>query len=70
MTGSKTYVLNKEDALKILKGAGIAAGGALVAYLLNVLPSVEFGASAYIAVPLLSVLLNAALKFFKNNTKE
>ena len=63
---SKKYQLNKKDGFKILKGAGIAAGGAVVAYLVGVLPNVDFGELTYIAIPVISILLNAGLKFFKN----
>ena len=63
---SEKYKLNKKDGFKILKGAGIAASGAVIAYLVGVLPNVDFGELTYIAIPMISVLLNAALKFFKN----
>lgn len=67
MTDSPKYKLNKEDLLKIGKGAGIAAGGAFFAFLLEVLPQIDFGEISYIVIPMLSILINAALKFFKNN---
>jgi len=62
---AEKYQLNKKDGFKIAKGAGIAAGGAFIAYLLGVLPNIDFGEMTYIAIPMISVLLNAALKFFK-----
>lgn len=58
------YELNKKDLLKILKGAGIAGGGAVVAFLIQLLPNVNWGSYAYLVVPVGGVLLNAALKFF------
>lgn len=58
--------LNKKDGFKIAKGAGLAAGGAVAVYLLETLPNVDFGVYTYMAIPLISILLNAALKFFKN----
>jgi hypothetical protein len=69
MPDSPKYKLNKEDMLKVAKGAGIAAGGAFFAFLLEILPQIDFGEVAYIAIPMISILINAALKFFKNNKK-
>jgi len=66
MKNSEKLKLNKQDGLKIAKGAGIAVGGALIVYLLNILPNVDFGEFTYMAIPIISVLLNSALKFFKN----
>lgn len=61
---SEKFTLNKEDGLKIAKGAGIAIGGALLTYLLEVLPSIDFGNYTLILAPVLSILINAGLKFF------
>jgi hypothetical protein len=64
---SKQFTLNKEDGLKILKGAGMAVGGSLVAYLLLTLNDVDFGTYGYILIPLCSIVLNSLDKFFKGN---
>ena len=60
---SERFRYNKEDGLKILKGAGIAMGGALLTFLLEVLPKVDFGEYTLIVVPILSILINSGLKF-------
>ncbi|MEW6126721.1 MAG: hypothetical protein AB1757_06760 [Acidobacteriota bacterium] len=60
---SPRFTLNKQDAKKILKGAAIAAGGAIATYLLQELPNVNFGQYTPLIVALASVLLNALLKF-------
>lgn len=60
---SKRFSFNKEDGLKILKGAGIAIAGALLTFLLGILPEVDFGESTLIVAPILSILINAGLKF-------
>lgn len=65
MEKSKRWKLNKEDGLKILKGAGIAAGGGALTYLATVLIQVDFGQYAMIAVPLFSFLINAGVKWLK-----
>lgn len=62
---SDKFRLNKEDSLKILKGAGIALAGALLTYLAEILPKVDFGNYTLIVAPIISILINAGLKFFK-----
>jgi len=57
--------LNKEDGKKILKGLGIAVGGTAVAFLLDMLPQIDWGQYAYVVIPLASVALNTLLKVFK-----
>lgn len=64
---SKKYRLNKDDGKKIVKGAGIAAGGAVLVYLLSTLPQVDFGSSTPLVVALASILLNSARKWLQDN---
>ena len=61
---SKKCSLNKADLLKIGKGAIFALGGALCAYLLTVLPDFDFGPQTLLASSLISILLNAGVKYF------
>lgn len=60
---SKKHSLNKADGKKILKGAGIAMGGALLTYIAQVVPNVDFGAYTGVVVALSAVLVNAAMKY-------
>ena len=60
---SKKYSLNKEDALKIGKGAIIAISGALLSYALIAINQVDFGANTLVIVPILTILINTGLKF-------
>ena len=62
---SKQFSLNKEDLLKIGKGALIALSGALLTYLLQVLPNVDFGVYTPMVVSVASILINAGLKFIQ-----
>jgi len=62
---SKKFSLNKKDGLKIAKGAGIALGGALLTYVAQIVPEVEFGSYTALVVALSSVLINAGLKFIE-----
>jgi hypothetical protein len=70
---SYKYKLNKEDGLKVLKGAGIAAGGVLIPALIEtgstllnyfsaVVPQIDFGSWTPVAIVVSSVLINAARK--------
>ena len=67
MDGSKRYHLNKKDGAKILKGAGIAGGGAVIGYLIIILTDIDFGSQTPIIVAVAGIFLNAALKFFKDS---
>jgi hypothetical protein len=62
---SPKFTLNKKDLLKIGKGAIIAMSGAVLTYLLSVLPQIEFGQYTPIAAALLSIAINAGLKFIE-----
>ena len=62
---SPRFQLNKEDGKKILVGASIATGGALLTYILEVLPNVDFGELTPVIVAVLSILINAGRKFLE-----
>ena len=64
---SKKYKLNKTDSKKIGKGALIALGGALLTYIADLLPQVDFGAYTPIAVAIGGILVNLGWKFLKGN---
>jgi len=59
---SAKYKLNKHDLMKLTKGAGVAMGGALVTYLLQLLPNVDFGEYTVVVVGVLSIGLNSLRK--------
>ncbi len=60
---SKKFALNKEDGQAILRGALVAIAGALVTYLIELLPNVDFGEYTPMVVSILSILLNAGRKW-------
>lgn len=66
---SAKYSLNKEDALKIGKGAIIAVSGALLTYALQVVGTIDFGTNTVLIVPILTILINAGLKFIQGGEK-
>lgn len=57
--------MTSQHYLSILKGAGIAIGGALLTYLLGQLPGISFGVYTSAATALLSILINAGLQWLK-----
>jgi hypothetical protein len=69
MEGSQKFSLNTTDLKKIGKGAIIAISGALLVYLTEVVPNVDFGAYTPVAVALSGILVNAAYKFIADYSK-
>jgi hypothetical protein len=55
-------MMTKEAALKVAKGAAIAAAGAGLTYLLNAVPGVDLGVWTPVVVAVLSTLVNAVRK--------
>jgi len=62
---SKKGELNKEDLMKIGKGAVIAGVGAALVFIAEALPSVNFGEYQPVAIVVSSVLVNVARKLAK-----
>ena len=60
---SKKYNLNKADMAKVGKGLFIAAAGAGLTYLMDIVPMVDFGQYTPIAVAVNSCLINLARKW-------
>ena len=67
MVKSKKFKMNKEDGLKILKGAGIAVAGALLTYGAEVIPGIDLGSSTPLVAAVLMILINAGRKWVVNN---
>jgi|1_EtaG_2_1085319.scaffolds.fasta_scaffold00826_15 hypothetical protein len=63
---SKKMKLNKTNGIKILKGAGIAIGGALLVYIAELLPSVNFGAYTALVVAIGGILINAVKEYLSD----
>ena len=60
---SKKFTLISLDWKKIGIGAGVAVGGALLTYLAELIPTIDFGAYTPLAVALLGVLVNIGRKY-------
>lgn len=52
----------KENLIKIAKGAGIAGIGAILVYLTEAIPGIDFGIYTPIAVAIFSILVNYVRK--------
>lgn len=62
---SEKWKLNKVDLKKVGKGALIAVGGALLTYLTELLPAVEWGSYTPIVVAVGGILVNVGWKVLK-----
>lgn len=60
---SKKYTLNSIDLRKVLIGAGVAMAGALLTYVTELIPSVDFGVYTPVVAAFWSVIANALRKF-------
>ena len=65
--GAPRFQLNWRDLGKIGKGALIAIGGSLCAYMLTQISTLEATDYAW-AIPVLSIGINAAHKWLQNKT--
>lgn len=61
----KANKLDRDTIVKIGKGAGIAMGGALCVYLLEVIPNIDFGSLTPAIVGIASILINAVREYMK-----
>lgn len=64
---AKKYKLDIQDMGKIGKGALIAGAGAVLTYLAQVIPNVEFGVYTPVAVACFGILANLVRKYLKDN---
>jgi hypothetical protein len=64
------FSLSKEDLLKVVKGAAIAAGGAVAVYLTNWLGVTDFGPWTPFATAAAAILTNLARKYLTDTTEK
>ena len=62
---SERFTLNKDDLQKILTGAAVALGGALLTYVSQIVTQIDFGVWTPTVVALASILVNAGRKFLE-----
>ena len=63
---AEKYKLNTEDLTKLGTGALIAGTGAVLTYLVQVIPNVDFGAYTPVAVAVFGILANLVRKFIQD----
>lgn len=66
--GSKKFKLDMADLAGVGKNALLVGGAAALAYVAQNLSSLDLGVAA-LAVPVISVVLDTAIKWMKDNTK-
>jgi hypothetical protein len=66
---SAKYTLDKNDALNLAKNTGIVALAAALAYLSSNLTNLNLGEYGALAVPVITLALNAAVKWLNDSTK-
>jgi hypothetical protein len=66
--GSPRFTLSGHDLGRITLGAGVAAGGALLTYLAQVVTEIDFGVWTPVVVMGASVLVNMARKFLSDRS--
>ena len=57
------YSFDKESLKKIGKGMAIAIGGAVITYLAETIPSIDFGVYTPLVVALSAILINSAKEY-------
>lgn len=60
-----TFRFTRENVIKIIKGAGIACGGALLTYFSQFISENDFGMYTPLVVAFWGILINAGREFLK-----
>lgn len=68
--GSKKFKLDFSDMLVLAKQALLIGGAAAITYIIQNLDTLDLGNMGTLLVPIIAVVLDGALKLFKDNSKE
>jgi hypothetical protein len=60
--------LNKTDVVALFKNSGLVALAAGLTYLGENMGGLDLGSAALVVVPIISILLDSAIKWAKDNT--
>ncbi len=66
MTKSLSGSIDTKGLIKVAKGAGIAGGAAVLTYLVEAIPGVDFGPYTAIIVAVAGIVINFARKWIMN----
>ena len=66
---SKSFSLNTKDIVNLGKNALLVGVGAAVAYLGQNVSHIDLGAASAFIVPVITIALDAIIKWTKDNTK-
>jgi len=69
MLNSKSLELNVNDVWALVKGAALVGTAAVLTYIAENLTKVDLGANGVFLVPVVTVLLDTAIKWLRDNTK-
>ena len=68
--GSAKFSLNTTDMVRLFKNASLVGAAAALTYVGQNMSSLNLGASAALVVPIVAFVIEAAVKWAKDNTKE
>lgn len=68
--GSKAYSINTSDLVSVGKNALLVGLAAVLTYVGNNLSHLDLGSMTALVVPVVAVVINAIVKWAKDNTKE
>ena len=69
MLDSKGYEINKKDLVSVGRGAILVGVAAVLTYVGQNLAHIDLGAGSALIVPVVSMLIDSAIKWIKDNTK-
>jgi hypothetical protein len=67
---SKKFSLNSADAWALAKNALLVGGAASLTYVAENFSDLDLGASGVLFVPIVAVVLDSVIKWFKDNAKK
>jgi hypothetical protein len=70
MLTSRSYQLDKNDVIALVKNAVLVGLAALLTYVGQNVTKLDLGPSVALFVPVIAMMLDSAVKWVKNNVKE
>lgn len=67
MLDSKAFSLNINDAIALAKGALLVGAAAVLTFVAENIAKIDLGPNGVLIVPVISVVLDAAIKWLRNN---